>query len=395
MARALRLAVLAQAISHFEVPLFRLCGQAEDLALKVFYVLPVKTALHDSEFGQSIEWGFPLLAGYEAERVATTADLPRAALNWGADVMLLYGYGFPGASRIILRNWWQNQAQIHRGTLNFHLDPRRPLKGRLMRPLRNLLLRLFHAHHYGGSYSRKVLLDAGIDPKSLFFVPYSVDTPHFAAAADDAARITEARALRQLVNAVEGDSVLLFIAQHNWFKGPDIALRVFERVAALDQRVSFLVVGSGRMTEDMKSYARDHLRPDRIHFAGYVPSAQTVSYYLASDLVLCSSRYETWARMANEAMLCRRPCVLSRVVPAAGGLVDDGQTGYVVDRPEVELFAGAIARHLALSRTARQRMGEAARERALQFAYEPHAVNVLAAANYALAKVTGREAAGQ
>ena len=176
-----------------------------------------------------------------------------------------------------------------------------------MRPLRSPLLRLFQAHHYGGDYSRKVLLDAGADPASLFFVPYSVDSPYFAAAADDPARIAAARELRRALGWTEEDPVVLFIAQHNWFKGPDIAMQVFERVGAGHERARFLVVGSGRMTGDMQSFARDRLGSHRIHFAGYVPSAQTTPYYLLSDLVLCSSRYETWARMVNEAMLCPAP----------------------------------------------------------------------------------------
>jgi hypothetical protein len=156
----IRLAVLTEAISHFEAPLFRLCAQRRELLFKVFYVLPVKRRSFDSEYGNLIDWGDDLLAGYDAVQVAGPDQLHPAAKEWGANVVLLYGYSWPGALKIILRNWWQGQAQIHRGTLNYFLDPRRPIKGRLMRPLRSFVLRLFDAHHYGGDYSRKVLLDA-------------------------------------------------------------------------------------------------------------------------------------------------------------------------------------------------------------------------------------------
>lgn len=388
----LRFAILTLSISHFEAPLFRLCSQSEELQFKVFYILPVKAQRFDSEYAQQIDWGEDLLSGYESQQVANAVGLASAAQAWQADVVLIYGYGWPGAPRIILRNWWRGQAQVHRGTLNYYLDPRRPINGRLMRPLGRLLLKLFDAHHYGGDYSRKVLLDAGATGSSLFFVPYSVDTPHFLAAAANPDQQRAAHDFRTSL-AWEADAhVILFIAQHNWFKGPDIAMKVFRQVAQADPRARFLVVGSGRMTEAMKADAQQHLTPGTIHFAGFVPSAQTVAYYLASDLVICTSRYETWARMVNEAMLCRRPCLVSRIVPSAGGLIVDNENGYVVEKPEPSQFVPVIQRHFALSPEERRQMGDAACQKALTFAYEPNVGNVIAAARYALAHSRRRKA---
>jgi glycosyltransferase involved in cell wall biosynthesis len=139
------------------------------------------------------------------------------------------------------------------------------------------------------------------------------------------------------------------------------------------------------MTDDMQAYARQYLGSGTVCFAGFVPSAQTVPYYLASDLVICTSRYETWARMVNEAMLCRRPCVVNRVVPAAGGLVEHGENGYVVEAPEAAPYVPVIDGHFSLPANARGRMGDAARARAQAFAYEPYINNVLASARHALA----------
>lgn len=388
----LRLAVLTESISHFEVPLFRLCARREDLVFKVFYVQKVDRQRFDAQYAGRIDWGDDLLAGYESAQGENADALRLAARAWGADVVLMYGYGWPGALEIIVRNWWRGQAQVHRGTLNYFLDPRRPLKGRLMRPFRSFVLRMFDAHHYGGDYSRKVLMDAGAKESSLFFVPYSVDTEHFLAASESAQVQEAALALRTDQGWADDDHVILFIAQHNWFKGPDIAMETFHRVASKDPRARFLIVGSGRMTDAMKAEVCRHVEPSRIHFAGFVPSLQTVPYYLACDVVLCSSRYETWARMINEAMLCRRPCVVSRVVPAAGGLIEDGVNGYVVESPEADLLSNAMTRHFALPVDERHKMGEAARRQAQFFAYEPNMENVIAATRYAFERRGGVKA---
>jgi glycosyltransferase involved in cell wall biosynthesis len=96
-------------------------------------------------------------------------------------------------------------------------------------------------------------------------------------------------------------------------------------------------------------------------------------YYLTASLVLFPSRYDTWSRGVNEAMLARRPCIVSRVVPAAGGLVDDRVNGYVVDELEPAPFSDRIVQFLDMPASTRSAMGDAARSRALEFSYEAHA----------------------
>lgn len=383
----LRVALLSSTISHFEVPLYRLCAEMTEIDFKVFYVRPVSGRVRfDDQYRQEIDWGIDLLAGYDAVQVAGPESIHSAVPNWQADVIVIYGYSWPGAIKFIIDNWRKGRPQVHRGTLTFHLDPRRPFLGRLMRPLRKIILRLFHAHHFGGEHSRKVLLDAGIAKSDLFFVPYSVDTPYFIEMADSQVQIEKAQSIRKTIGWNDSSQVILFIAQHNWFKGPDIAMEVFRRVAENNAKARFLVLGSGSMTKAMKASVADLIDTNVIHFSGFIPSAETIPYYLASDLVLCSSRYETWARMVNECMLCRRPCVTSKAVPATGGLIVHGENGFVVDENKTGSLVDAIARYFSLSAAEKSKMGEMARARAIRFSYESALDNVIAAAQHAVMK---------
>lgn len=385
MAERIRLAVLTQSISHFEAPLFRLCAAQRELDFKVFYTDEAARQRYDRSYGQQITWGTDLLAGFASARERDARTMAQAAQAWRADVVLMYGYSWPGAPRIILHNWWHGIAQTHRGTLSFEPDPRTRARSRLLRPLGRHLLSLFDSHHFGGDYSREALRRAGASRESMFFVPYSVDSPYFASKADSAEAHGAARAIRTRYGWSPADRVLLFIAQHSWFKGPDIAMEVFAEISKRDPSTRFLIAGSGAETASMKRYANTHIDPTRIAFTGFVPSAETVPYYLAADLVLCTSRYETWARMVNEAMMCRRPCVVNVHVAAAGGLVSDDKNGYVTESLAVEDFIAAIQRHFAKPQAEQSRMGDAARARAMQFAYEPNMTNVVAAARYAMA----------
>lgn len=381
----LRMAVCTQSISHFEVPMFSLSAEVPGLQLKVFYIDEVELVPRfDSAYGGMIYWGGDLLKGYDSERCSDIRAMEESLDAWGADVVLMYGYAWPGATRMILSRWMKGKPQVHRGTLNYHRDPRAKIRGLLMRPLRRFLLRCFQAHHYGGSYSKKVLVDAGVNPDSLFFVPYSVNSPRFLEGAGDAENIHAAALIRRSMGWEDGDRVLLFIAQHSWFKGPDIAMEVFRRYQLQDGAARFLVVGSGSMTEAMKALSREQGLQQSVHFADFVASQDTIPYYLASDLVLCTSRYETWARMVNEAMLCGRPCLINDIVPAAGGLVEDGVSGYVVRGLDPASYVGVIARHFAMGSMERRKMGEAAMAAAKRFSYDESIHNVLEAARYAV-----------
>lgn len=387
----IRVALVAEQIPYYEAPFLRLCARIKEWKFTAFHLAPAIRVRYDKGYGRIIDRGMDLSSGYDAIHVERPKELAARLDAWRPDVVIVYGYSWPGAARLILCNRLKNLPQINRGTLNYFLDPRRGLKGRLMRPLRDTLLKMFTAHHYGGDYSRKVLLDAGAAPESLFFVPFSVDTPYFLAMADDTGQQEISLALRRELGWSNQEEVVLFIAQHTWVKGPDILLKVFIEWAKDNPRARLLMVGSGQMTGELQALAAARLAPGQYHFTGYVPSAETAPYYLAADLVVCTSRYDTWARMVNEAMLCRRSCVLNMRVAAAGGLVEDGVNGYVVPSPAVEsdpaAYVAVIKRHFALPLVERQKMGEAAREKAKEFSYEAHMDEAVAAVRYALEHV--------
>lgn len=385
------LAVLPQ-ISHFEVPFYHLCDKHPEIDFRACHFNEPVRVRYDSEYGGTIDWGLSLTDGYDACKVASPAEVRALVRDWRADAVLLYGYSWPGAIEL-LRHWRRpgGPGLIHRGTLSPFIDPRRPVKGRLMRPLRKYVFRMFDAHHYGGSASRQVLLEAGIKDEALFFVPFGVDTPHFAAAADDERNLAKAYELRQSLGWDDDAHVILFVAQHNWFKGPDIALRVFRAYQKCGPYARFLIVGSGRETEAMKAFAAKHLSPGTWHFTGFVPSLKMMPMYLACDIVLCTSRYETWARMVNEACLARRPCITNTRVPVSGDLVVNGVTGWVVEGRSEADYVSALSRHFSQSAEARQRMGERARETALLYSYERHMDAAVHAVRYAAEQAARRK----
>lgn len=372
--KPIKVAVATQSISHFEVPLFRLIvAQMTDIQLCVFYVDKVhEREAFDVQYQQNIHWGESRLEGYPSLLCATPAQMRKHITKWMPDVVMIYGYAWPGAIRLILENLLAGIPMIHRGTLNYHKDPRQNYKSYLFRPFRNIIFRLIQSHHYGGVYSRHVLKNAGISDESMFFVPYSVDSPFFLRSSEDEGTISSSNELRRALKWRPEDPVILYIGQHNWIKGPDIAIEVFIDFQKIFPAAKFIIVGSGSMTREMKTKAEGHLCPDSYFFAGFIPSKKTVKYYLASDVVIFTSRYETWARAVNEAMLCKRPCITNNIIAASGGLVENAINGFVVDGLQPEAYVKALKSFFDLTTDKKELMGKNARIKAIEYSYEEH-----------------------
>jgi glycosyltransferase involved in cell wall biosynthesis len=379
--RSLRLAIVTESISHFEIPLFKILHRAPGIESRAFYLQPYQEgAVWDSSYRRNIAWGFPL-EGFPAKRFDDLNALAEDYSSWKVDVSLVYGYSWKGAWSVMNLNRRLGIPQLFRGTLSYHYDRRRLPWSYLTRIVRNEFLRKFDAYHYGGDYSRRVLLGAGAKGHQLFFVPYSVDSEHFIHQLPHAD--TERESLRNSLGWNKNHFVVLFIGQHTWFKGPEVALKVFIEFYKRRNHARLLLVGSGAMTGQLLRMAEKRLPKDAYHYAGYVSSSETAKYYFASDIVLFTSRYETWGRAINEAMLCGRPCIVNPRIAAAGGLVCDRSNGYVVRKPDLAHYVDALSVYDSLPDGQKGVLQRNAREKACFFSYERHREALIESVNFA------------
>jgi glycosyltransferase involved in cell wall biosynthesis len=111
-------------------------------------------------------------------------------------------------------------------------------------------------------------------------------------------------------------------------------------------------------------------------FRGFVPNLQMVKHYQNADILVNPSFSESFGRSLIEAMACQVPVVATRV----GGMteiVDEGNTGILVKPGDAPALGEAMLRLLS-EEGLRTRMGEAARERAVElFSWESIARNLL------------------
>jgi D-inositol-3-phosphate glycosyltransferase len=187
-----------------------------------------------------------------------------------------------------------------------------------------------------------------------------------------------------------GRRVILYAGRLERLKGADTLLQAMAEVARQPHLADVVTLVVGEDSGDGRSQAghsggeRGRLVAmasalgigDRVRFLGAAGPQRLADLYALADICVVPSHTETFGLVALEAQASGTPVVAA----AVGGLVDivaDGVTGYLVDGRDAETFAARIIALLGDARL-RQRMGDAARERAAEFTWD-RSVNRLVA----------------
>jgi UDP-glucose:(heptosyl)LPS alpha-1,3-glucosyltransferase len=197
-----------------------------------------------------------------------------------------------------------------------------------------------------------------VDPSRLRVMHPGVDLARFSSPDRDACR----REVRARCGIGPSEVVILFVGMNFEVKGLDAILRAVARAKALrpDAALRLLVVGRGNERK-YRSLASSLGIADSVTFAG--PHAEGIeAFYLASDLFMMLSAFDTFGMVVLEAMASRLPVIVSANV-GAKDLVEEGTNGFVLpDRLDADAAAGRIV--LLLDAQRRSAMGEAGRRTA-------------------------------
>jgi D-inositol-3-phosphate glycosyltransferase len=184
---------------------------------------------------------------------------------------------------------------------------------------------------YGAPFSRIAVVPCGVDTE--LFRP---------------ARPADAR--REL--GLGGGPILLYVGRIAPIKGLEMLLEAVARLRSRGRPVRLLVVGgdADEAVDGHEAYVRGLACRlglcAAVSFLGPQPQAALRAYYVAADVTVMPSYYESFGMVALEAMACGSPVIASRV----GGLattVRDGLTGFLVPEGDVAALADRIDRVLA------------------------------------------------
>ena len=165
-------------------------------------------------------------------------------------------------------------------------------------------------------------------------------------------------------------SLITLVGRFQQVKGHDIFLAAARLIARRQPEVCFAVAGESifgvsadeAFKQRVLSIAEgDATLRERTHFLGWV--AQPERLIAASDIVVCSSHFESFGMAPVEAMASGVPVVSTNVGGTAETIVD-GETGYLVPPGRPDLIAERVL-SLLDDEALRERMGRAGRQRVL------------------------------
>jgi glycosyltransferase involved in cell wall biosynthesis len=150
-------------------------------------------------------------------------------------------------------------------------------------------------------------------------IPHGVDTDWFFPREDTHMAVNEEKI------------TLLYVGRLGARKGIDLVIRALDDVD--DTEFEFLIGGTGRHKEALRSLTQELDLDDSVTYLGYVPDEELPKLYSSADIFILPSRYEGFGLVLLEAIACGTPALGAD----AGGIptaIRDGKDGYVLSRNE-------------------------------------------------------------
>ena len=157
---------------------------------------------------------------------------------------------------------------------------------------------------------------------------------------------------------------VIAVGRYCYEKGYDLLLQAWAKVAAQHPDWRLDVFGDGDRTPYEQQRAALGLSEDSCRLHGRTSDIE--KEYLASSLLVCSSRFEGFGMMLVEAMACGLPVVSFDCQWGPRSIIADGQDGLLVADGNVDKLAEGLSR-LMTDASLRQQMGQAARENVKRF----------------------------
>lgn len=157
----------------------------------------------------------------------------------------------------------------------------------------------------------------------------------------------------------ESDVVSVYLGRLAPEKNLPFLIRAFYGVAATHDNLRLLVVGDGPEREHLEDRVKHMNLSSKVHFTGMIDYQESPAYLAASDIMLTTSKSETFGLSTVEGMASGLP-VLGIDAPGTADIIEDGVTG-MISPDDVAAFSVKLAL-LATDHELRQRLGSQARK---------------------------------
>lgn len=328
-----KLAIVTTHPVQYHVPwLVRLAER--QIQVKVFYTWEQsgQGAVYDSGFGKKIQWDIPLLTGYDYDFVPNTSPRPGVErflglINptlipqieaWEPDSILVIGWSYYSHLKCLLHFKGKIPVFFRGDSVLLHE------RWGLRKLARRIFLTWVYSHVdyalYVGSHNRAYYIKHGMQPEQLIFSPQAMDIARFSE--PDIKYTNQAKAWKEELGIPPEHLTVLFAGKMTDVKNPYFILDLAN--ACKELPISFIMVGDGRLREDLERRAEGK---GNVRFLGFQNQSMMPAVYRMGDVFIMPSVSETWGMAINEAMACGRPVMASNRVGCAADLVLENKTG--------------------------------------------------------------------
>ena len=332
----MKVGLLASHPIQYLTPLLQELSKVVDLHV---YYSHQSTSADQSKagYGVEFEWDIDLLSGYSYTFLKNSSKNPGVNNFFGCNNKDLSKYikreGFNAfiVTGWYLRSYWQAIHACHSENIpvlvrgDSHLGTPRSLVKRVVKEVAyRWIIKQFDGFLFVGNKNKEYLLHYGADERRLFSVPHFIDNKRFKEIS--LACEHEQQDMLTKLSIHKNELILLFVGRLVPFKRPMDLIVAIKRLNDKKIRVRGVFVGSGPLEGELKARSKD-LGLDII-FTGFKNQSELPLFYSMADmLVLPSSSHETWGLVANEALACGTPIIVSEAVGCSTDLVDDCATG--------------------------------------------------------------------
>jgi UDP-glucose:(heptosyl)LPS alpha-1,3-glucosyltransferase len=207
------------------------------------------------------------------------------------------------------------------------------------------------------------LQEYNIDPQRVTVIHPGVDLNDYATADKRSTRAD----IRTEYGFSSGEPIILFASMNFEIKGLDAIMLSLAKLKAKQHSFKLLVAGKGNVRK-YTQMAREADIADDVVFTGMLSKEKLIRLYLASDMYIMLSKFDTFGMVVLEAMAAGLPVIISSHV-GAKDIVQEGENGFIItDTSDADCIASKIG--LLLNENIRRPLAEAAYHTAAQNTWE-------------------------
>ncbi|MGD0021060.1 MAG: glycosyltransferase family 4 protein [Smithellaceae bacterium] len=164
-----------------------------------------------------------------------------------------------------------------------------------------------------------------VDPEKVAVINPGVDLNEYAAEDKELCR----REIRKEYRVSPDELVILFASMNFEIKGLDAVMLALARLKTRGGKFKLIIAGKGNIRK-YSQMARKTQIADSVVFTGTLNKEKLIKLYLAGDMYIMLSKFDTFGMVVLEALAAGLPVIISGNV-GARDLVREGENGFVIN----------------------------------------------------------------